>query len=129
MIVDDDFFRMNGFDVQNARIVSVDLSMADHGCLTFEMTLEGNGWCVTYGNRVLGKGHVDADEFEGGAQGIEYIMRIMDVVGVDYFNDMKGKYVRVVTKGWGDTTNVIGNIIQNKWFDQQAFFQGGTENE
>lgn len=30
-------------------------------------------------------------------------MRIMDVVGVSRLEDMKGKYIRVATKGWGST--------------------------
>lgn len=128
MIVDKDFFESQGFEVQNARITSVDLSM-DHGCLTLEMLLEGNGWGVTYGNRVIGKGYLDAKEFTGSAKGTEYLMRIMDVVGVERFNELKGKYVRVVAKGWGGTVDIIGNIIRDKWFDQKEFFKGVGENE
>lgn len=129
MVVDRDFFESQGFEVQNAQITSVDLSMAEHGCLTLEMVLEGAGWGVTYGNRVIGKGYLDAKAFKGSAKGTEYLMRIMDVVGVERFKDLEGKYVRVVTKGWGGTVNIIGNIIRNKWFDQKDFFKGDSENE
>ena len=129
MTVDKDFFESQGFEVQNAKITSVDLSMSDHGCLTLEIALEGAGWGVTYGGRVLGHGYLDAKEFKGSAKGIEYLMRIMDVVGVERFNDLKGKYVRVVTKGWGGTVDIIGNIIRNKWFDQKLFFDGDNGNE
>ena len=34
----------SGYRIENALIKSVDLSMADHGCLTLAMTLEGGGW-------------------------------------------------------------------------------------
>ena len=32
-----------GYSIENALITNVDLSMADHGCLTLVMTLEGSG--------------------------------------------------------------------------------------
>jgi hypothetical protein len=108
--------------IENARIVNVDLSMADHGVLCLALVLEGNGWGVTFGGRVLGKGYVGAKEFSGGPKGIEEIMRIMDVVGVSKFNDLKNKYVRVVIGNWGDTISKIGNIIQDKWFDYKEFY-------
>ena len=127
--VDAEFFRSRGFDVRNALITHADLSMTDHGCLTLELVLEGDGWGVTYGGRVLGHGYLNAEEFEGNAKGIEYLMRIMDTVGVERFNDMKGKYVRVVTKGWGNTVDIIGNIARNKWFDQRKFFEGEQEGQ
>ena len=36
----------SGYRIENALITNVDLSMADHGCLTLVMTLEGGGWGV-----------------------------------------------------------------------------------
>ena len=38
-----------GYKIENAVIKDVDLSMADHGCLTLAMTLDGGGWSVVYG--------------------------------------------------------------------------------
>ena len=32
----------NGYEIENGKITSVDLSMADHGCIVLEMTVEGN---------------------------------------------------------------------------------------
>ena len=54
-------------------------------------------------------------------------MEIMNVVGVERFNDMKGKYIRVATEGWGSTVKIIGNIIEDKWFDVTTFFQDKKE--
>lgn len=116
----------NGYKIENAQIKSVDLSN-DGGIFSLAMALEGNGWGVVYGGRVIGKSY--DDEITGSENGIEYIMRIMDVVGVSRFNDMKGKYVRVALKGWGDSVEIIGNIIENKWFDQKAFFDNKKEGE
>lgn len=120
----------SGYRIENALITNVDLSMADHGCLTLAMTLEGSGWGVVYGGYCLGKGYLGADDdfFDGSAAGMEYLMRIMDTVGVEKFQDLKGKYVRVAAKGWGNSVKIIGNIINDKWFDAETFFADNKEN-
>lgn len=112
-----------GYEIENAKITSVDLSMEDHGCLTLKMTLDGGGWGCVYGGYVLGHGYVGAKEFKGSAKGIEYLLRIMDVVEVGCFSQMKGKIVRVAVKGWGDSIKIIGNVIKDKWFDPESFFK------
>ena len=118
-----------GYSIENALITNVDLSMADHGCLTLAMTLEGSGWGVVYGGYCLGKGYLGADDdfFDGSAAGMEYLMRIMDTVGVEKLQDLKGKYVRVANKGWGSSVKIIGNIIKDKWFDTETFFADKEE--
>lgn len=112
-----------GYEIENAKITSANLSMADHGVITLSLILEGAGWGCVYGGYVLGKGYLGADEFEGSAKGMESIMRIMDVVGVEKFNDLKGKIIRVAIKGWGDSVKIIGNVISDKWFDIESFFK------
>jgi hypothetical protein len=116
-----------GYKIKNAKVIHVDLSMEDHGVICLDMTLEGSGWGVVFGGVVLGHGYVGAKEFNGSADGIEYIMRIMDTLNSSKFNDMFGKYVRVATKGWGDTIKIIGNIIEDKWFDYGTFFTDEDE--
>lgn len=113
-----------GYEIRNALIESVDLSMADQGCLTLAMTFDGGGWGCVYGGYCIGKGYLGADDdfFEGSAVGMEYLIRIMDTVGVERFQDLKGKYVRVATKGLGNPVNIIGNILKDKWFDAKTFF-------
>ena len=112
-----------GYRIENAKITSVDLSMADHGCLTLKLVLEGGGWGCVYGGYALGHGYLDADDFEGSATGMESIMRIMDVVGVEKFNDMRGKYIRAAIKGISEPVKIIGNIIKEKWFDIDSFYK------
>lgn len=108
--------------IENAKITNVSLTMADHGCLTFWITVEGAGWGCGIGGYCIGKGFLGADEFSGYGPGLEAMMRIMDVVGVDKWEDLKGKYVRVKTEGWGGTITCIGNILKDKWFDLKEFF-------
>lgn len=114
-------------EIQNARITKVDLSMADHGCLTLALHVEGKGWGCCIGGYVLGHGYVGAEEFDGSPKGIEEIMRIMDVVGVNRFNEMQNKYIRVETEGWGGSIHKIGNIIEDKWFDYHEFYKKERE--
>jgi hypothetical protein len=57
-----------GYKIENAKITFVDLSMADHGCLTLSLCLEGEGWGCMYGGYVLGTGYVGADESLKGQQ-------------------------------------------------------------
>ena len=113
-----------GYKIENALINKVDLSMADHGCLTLAMTLKGSSWGAVYGGYCLGKGYLGAEDdfFDGSAAGMEYLIRIMDTVGVERFQNLKDKYVRVATKGWGSSVDIIGNIIEDKWFDAKTFF-------
>lgn len=111
-----------GYKIENAKITGVDLSMADHGCMTLSLGLDGCGWGCVYGGAILGHGYLGAERFYGDAESMEFLMRIMDVVGVDHFNSMPGKYIRVATKGWGSSIEVIGNIIEDKWFDIESFF-------
>ena len=121
----------DGYRIENARINSVDLSMADYGALCLEMGVKARSLCVTYGMIAIGKGYLGAEEFSGDERGIEYLMRIMDVVGVDKFNDLSGKYIRIAHRGLGSSLKIIGNIIEDRWFDASSFFedQDGDGNE
>lgn len=73
----------SGYEIENAQIESVRLTMADHGALTSDLVLNGHGWGVCYGGYVLGKGYLGSKDFEGYGSGMEAIMRIMDTVGVE----------------------------------------------
>lgn len=117
-------------EILNAKITGTKLTMKDHGCLTFWIFLEGAGWGVGYGGYCIGYGYLGADEFNAtNGDGLEAIMRIMDVVGVDTWEDLNGKFVRVKTDGLGKKVDVIGNIMKDKWFNIKEFFEakkGGT---
>lgn len=115
-------------EVMNAKITNVSMTMRDHGVLTIYLTVEGAGWGCNVGGYVIGKGYLGAEKFEGSAKGVEAMMRIMDTVGVDRWEDLTGKYVRIESEGWGGTIHKIGNIIKDKWFDMKEFFSEGEKN-
>lgn len=116
-------------EIQNAKISSTTISMADHGCLTFTIYLDGNSWGVGFGGYKIGTGYLGADTFEGSKKGLEAMMRIMDVVGVEKWEDLKGKYVRCKVGSWGESIDEIGNIIKDKWFNIRKFFAENKQGE
>lgn len=109
-------------EIINAKITNTQLTMKDHGCLTYWITVEGSGFGVSVGGYCIGHGYLGATEFDGSVKGLEALMRIMNVVGVDKWEDLNGKYCRIVSNGLGSTVNKIGNLIEDKWFDQMEFF-------
>jgi hypothetical protein len=121
--------RESGYRIGNSLIESADLNMENHGCLDMTLSLSGQV-NVCFGGYVLGIGYLGANDdfWEGSAAGLEYIMRVMDVVGVERFQDLKGKYVRVAHKGLGSSVKIIGNITREKWFDAESFFKDKKEN-
>ena len=110
--------------IENAQIESTRLSMADHGVLTYYIDLKmGMGGHCSYGGYVLGHGYLGSKHFDGSDKSIVALMRIMDVVGVEKWEDLKGKYVRVESNGLGTPIEKIGNVMEDKWFNQKEFFE------
>lgn len=56
------------------------------------------------------------------AESMEAISEILNVVGVNKWEDLPGKYIRFEDVGWGSTVTKIGNIVNDKWFDMKNFF-------
>ena len=110
--------------IKNALIKSTMLGREDHGIMTFMIFIEFDK-CVT-----CGVGGYMLDEYDKGlnkrvfrAKSMESISKVLDVVGVDRWEDLTGKYIRIEDNGWGSTINKIGNIIEDKWFDLKEFFE------
>ena len=108
----------------NAKITGTSLTMGDHGCLTYLLSLESSGYACNYGGYCLGHGYLGAKEFDASSKGLEAMMHIMNVVGVERWEDLPGSYVRIVDPGLGGTVDTIGNIMKDQWFNQREFFSG-----
>ena len=116
--------------IANAKITGTSITMADHGCLTFWVYLEGCGWGCGFGGYCIGHGYLGADEFSAeSGKGLEAIMRVMDVVGVEKWEDLKGKYVRCELEGLGGGVAAIGHIIKENWFNIREFYKKDGEQE
>lgn len=110
-------------NIENAIIEDVSISMEDHGCLSISISVKGDCWGVVIGGWVNGHGYLGSSYWEGNGSAIVAMMKIMDTVGVQRWEDLKGKYIRVKNCGWGNTISEIGNIIEDKWFDLKAFYK------
>ncbi len=111
--------------IQNAIIKNTFLGF-DYPLFTFELSLDiqdGTGCC--FGGMALD----EYDKWEKKRivtqRGGEAIQRILEVVGVDSWEELKGKYVRVETKGLTQPIKKIGNIMKDEWVDFSTFFIGG----
>ena len=96
-------------EIKNAKITRVSLTMADHGVLTFQVFIDGGGWVCSIGNYVNGRGYLGANHWEAHGSGLVAMMKIMDIVGVERWEDLTGKYIRIEDNGWGSTITKIGN--------------------
>ena len=114
--------------VENALIKDVSISMASHGCLTFFLYLEGSGWSCNFGGYCIGTGYLGSGNFEAeNGKGLVAMMHIMDVVGVETWEGLKGKYCRVGHVPWGSVISKIGNVIEDRWFNIDEFFSNKEE--
>lgn len=110
-------------EICNAKISKVTLTMADHGCLTFYIFIEGKGFGCGIGGYCIGHGYLGSDHFDASSgKGLEVMMKIMDVVGVERWEDLEGKYLRFVDPGLGGTITKIGNLIDDKWINIKEEF-------
>ncbi len=98
-------------ETNNALITGTMLGIEGHGIMSSFIYLEWDGAGIGFGGYSL-----------GGQSGIDYIKETLDVVGVDKWEDLKGKHVRVVSEGLGGKSLGIGNIIKDKWLYHEEFF-------
>ena len=45
-----------GYDIRNAQIKGAELTMENHGCISFDVVVEGAGWGCVFGGYSLGHG-------------------------------------------------------------------------
>lgn len=110
-------------EIRNAKITATKLGREDHGILTFMIFVEFYAAVCGIGGYALDSWSSDGEGRVFSAKGLEAISKILDTVGVDNWEDLPGKYIRVEDNGWGSRVEKIGNIIDEKWFDIRDFFQ------
>ena len=113
-----------GYEILNAQISDVDVAFNEQGVLVAGLILSGNGWRIQYGSTYgIGATNPSATEFQGTAEGIELLMRLITLIGAKSFNGLIGKYVRVAVLPQVGEVKIIGNIVEDKWFDIEEFFK------
>lgn len=105
-------------EIKNAQIKNTSLGTSNHSIFTFTLTLEiSGGFCVNYGLIALDDYSKIEDKRIGSSIGMQCIMDIMKVVGVENWEELKGKYIRIVENGLGRPINVIGNLMDDIFYD------------
>ena len=109
--------------ILNAKIESVSLCF-QNDILTFYLGLKiqgGAGCC--FGGYALD----EYDKAEGRRLSISInpkcLEEIIKIVDASSWIDLMNKYLRVVDRGLGESIAVIGNIMEDKWFNIEEFFQ------
>jgi hypothetical protein len=107
-------------EIKNARITATMLGQEDRGIMSAYLTLDGGGWGVSFGGYAMDSWSEAEQRRIGAAYGMEFIMGILRVVGVESWEALKGKHIRVETEGLGGRCLRIGNILKDEWFDPKA---------
>jgi hypothetical protein len=108
--------------IKNARITSTMLGREDHGIMTFMIYIDAGDFSCGVGGFCLDEFNTTTQTRVFRVESMEVISKILDVVGVDKWEDLPGKHIRFEDVGWGSTVTKIGNIITDKWFDMREFF-------
>ena len=111
-------------EVLNAQITSVSLGYEDHGILTFGLGLNmSDGTSCIFGGYALDTYDKELERRICGRYSMECLTEIMKTLGVEKWEHLKGKYIRVVSESWGTPISKIGNLMKDQWFDIKEFFE------
>ena len=116
--------------IVNATIESTMLGREEHGIFTFFLYVnlgKDIGHCGI-GGYALDMYDSKVKRRKIQSKSIEFISKILDVVGVETWEDLPGKYIRVnIEGGWGMRIYEFGNIIEEKWISFEDFFKNNNE--
>jgi len=117
-------------EIKNARIRRTMLGWEDHGIFTCMIDLDYDGGGQGFGGYGLDRHNGERSaksERLGTAYGLQFVMEICRVVGVEKWEDLPGKYVRADAAH--EKVYRIGHITADKWFDPAELFakMGGDE--
>jgi hypothetical protein len=92
-------------EIKNANIENTSLGFEGHGIMTCWLHLG-------YGGSGQGFGGYDLRD---GKYLAKHIERILQIVGVEKWEDLRGKYIRVEAEM--NKVHRIGNLLTDQWFD------------
>src|SRR5690348_11001969 len=112
--------------IKNAIIVSAELTSSGHGLLSGWIHLDyGDGGHQGFGGNALYlpkdfRHHKSQLNFAG-----HWIFRVMQIAGVEQWDKLKGKTIRVKSDkdGLSGTVIAIGHIVKDDWFDPSEEFK------
>ena len=107
--------------IENAKITDTKLG-EDHGCLTTNIFLEGDGWGCFFGGYCLDHWYAKAGEHHS-SDGYGAIIELMKTLEVESWEELKGQYVRVESEGWDGNITRIGHLMKDQWFSFDEYFK------
>jgi len=108
--------------IENAKIMDTMLGFDEHGIATFNLQFELELGCIGYGGYVLYSPGVNG-KCTGSAFGCTAIFELLQVVGIDSWEQLKGKYCRLdIEEGRGPVKR-IGNLVKDRWYDLGEIFE------
>lgn len=114
-------------EILNAKITGTRLG-EEHGCLTADLTIEGEGWGCSFGGYCLEHWCCRPGEYNS-RHGLGAIIELMKTLEVDNWELLNGQYVRVEIEGWGGRILRIGHLMKNKWFSFKDYFESCHKSE
>lgn len=108
-------------EILNAKITSTKLG-EEHGYLTAELFVEGEGWACAFGGYCLDHWFAEVGEHFS-FDGYGAIIELMKTLEVESWEELKGKYVCVEIENWGGKIVKIGHFMKNKWFSFKDYFE------
>lgn len=110
--------------ILNAKITSAYLGKSENGQFAAILQLEGCGWS---GNCTLSYldtwDMIDAEYKSYTPAGYKSIIKLMQSIGANSWEEMVGTYVRVEFDPETNKITKIGHILFNKWFDWSEFLE------
>ena len=103
--------------IKNAKIKSTKLGLDRGVFLSFWLMLDYGGSGQGFGGYTLDAVPKDGRERVPHKIAGHTVKRILEVVGVDSWEELPGKHIRVKKSGeWGSQIEAIGNILDDNWF-------------
>ena len=110
----------NTKEVKNAVITSASLTIADHNLLSGWLYLDYGGSGQGFGGHLLylpkSFDHHGGKNFAG-----HWIFRVLEIAGIEKWDDLKGKTIRV--KADMSSVEAIGHIVKDDWFNPSEEFK------
>lgn len=110
---------MEDREIKNAKITGTMLGYEDHGIMTMIINLDygdssGQGFGLFALDTTNGKEYPFRERV-GSAFGLQAIIEVLSVVGVNTWEELPGKSVRV-DASW-DKVHRLGHYLEDKWVD------------
>jgi len=112
---------------KNAKITGTFLGFEDHGFFTFMLHLDCGGSGQSAGTYCLDHSKWDESKQDGHRWflSLRIIEKILKTVGVDNWEKLPGKHIRVRAKDFGVTA--IAHILKDNWLNFSEFLESEKE--